>query len=263
MNEQQVLSIESLRMRYNGRYVLNGIDLEVNRGEMIGYIGPNGAGKSTTVKILLGLVEGYVGTVRIFGKDIADGDVEYKRRIGYVPEVAELYEQLTPAEYLTFTGELYGMSYEDADYKAKLLMDCFGMEKSYHSRIASFSKGMRQKVLLISALLHDPDLLFLDEPLSGLDANSVMVLKEILSQLSAKGTTIFYSSHIMDVVEKISSRIVLIAEGRVVADGTFKQLQQQSTEGSLTLEEVFNQLTGFNEHKAIAERFVSIVQEVY
>lgn len=261
MSEKQVLSIEGLRMWYNGRYVLNGIDLEVNRGEMIGYIGPNGAGKSTTVKILLGLVEGYVGTVRIFGKDIADGDAEYKRRIGYVPEVAELYEQLTPAEYLTFIGELYGLSYEDADYKAKQLMDCFGLEKSYHSRIASFSKGMRQKVLLISALLHDPDLLFLDEPLSGLDANSVMVVKEILTQLSAKGTTIFYSSHIMDVVEKISSRIVLIAEGRVMADGTFRQLQQQSMEGSL--EEVFNQLTGFNEHRAIAERFVSIVQEVY
>ncbi|WP_315793984.1 ABC transporter ATP-binding protein [Paenibacillus sp. BIC5C1] len=261
MSEKQVLSIEGLRMRYNGRYVLNGIDLEVNRGEMIGYIGPNGAGKSTTVKILLGLVEGYVGTVRIFGKDIADGDAEYKRRIGYVPEVAELYEQLTPAEYLTFIGELYGLSYEDADYKAKQLMDCFGLEKSYHSRIASFSKGMRQKVLLISALLHDPDLLFLDEPLSGLDANSVMVVKEILTQLSAKGTTIFYSSHIMDVVEKISSRIVLIAEGHVMADGTFRQLQQQSMEG--TLEEVFNQLTGFNEHRAIAERFVSIVQEVY
>ena len=127
---------------------------------MIGYIGPNGAGKSTTVKILLGLVEGYVGKVCIFGKDIADGDTEYKRRIGYVPEVAELYEQLTPAEYLTFIGELYGLSYEDADYKAKQLMDCFGLEKSYRSRIASFSKGMRQKVLLISALLHDPDLLF-------------------------------------------------------------------------------------------------------
>ncbi|WP_336782402.1 ABC transporter ATP-binding protein [Paenibacillus illinoisensis] len=261
MNEEQVLSIEGLRMRYNGRYVLNGIDLEVKRGEMIGYIGPNGAGKSTTVKILLGLVEGYVGKVCIFGKDIADGDTEYKRRIGYVPEIAELYEQLTPAEYLTFIGELYGLSYADADYKAKQLMECFGLEKSYHSRIASFSKGMRQKVLLISALLHDPDLLFLDEPLSGLDANSVMVVKEILSQLSAKGTTIFYSSHIMDVVEKISSRIILITEGRVMADGTFRQLQQQSMEG--TLEEVFNQLTGFNEHKAIAERFVSIVQEVY
>ncbi|PYE44237.1 ABC transporter ATP-binding protein [Paenibacillus barcinonensis] len=260
MNEQHVLSVEDLRMKYNGRYVLNGIDLEVKRGEMIGYIGPNGAGKSTTVKILLGLIEGYTGDVRIFGQNIADGDVEYKRRIGYVPEVAELYEQLTPAEYLTFIGELYGLSYEDADYKAKRLMDCFGLEKSYHSRIASFSKGMRQKVLLISALLHDPDLLFLDEPLSGLDANSVMVVKEILSQLSAKGTTIFYSSHIMDVVEKISSRIVLIAEGRVVADGTFKQLQEQSMEGSL--EEVFNELTGFNEHRAIAERFVSIVQEV-
>ncbi|MBB6019711.1 ABC-type multidrug transport system ATPase subunit [Paenibacillus sp. JGP012] len=128
MTEQHVLSIEGLRMRYNGRYVLNGIDLEVKRGEMIGYIGPNGAGKSTTVKILLGLVEGYIGEVRIFGRNIADGDVEYKRRIGYVPEVAELYEQLTPAEYLTFIGELYGLSYEDADYKAKRLMDCFGLE---------------------------------------------------------------------------------------------------------------------------------------
>lgn len=260
MNEQQVLSIEGLRMRYAGRYVLNGIDLEVNRGEMIGYIGPNGAGKSTTVKIMLGLVQGFSGKVRIFGQDIEDGNVEYKRRIGYVPEVADLYEQLTPAEYLTFTGELYGIQYEEADYKAKRLMDCFGLEKSYHSRISSFSKGMRQKVLLISALLHDPALLFLDEPLSGLDANSVMVFKEIMAQLSAKGTTIFYSSHIMDVVEKISSRIVLIQEGRVMADGTFRELQQQSKEGSL--EEVFNQLTGFNEHRQIAERFVSIVQEV-
>ncbi|MEK3781603.1 ABC transporter ATP-binding protein [Paenibacillus sp. FSL R5-0810] len=259
MSTEEVLSIQDLRMKYDGRYVLNGIDLHVRRGEMIGYIGPNGAGKSTTVKIMLGLVEGYTGTVRIFGQDIADGSVEYKRRIGYVPEVAELYDQLTPAEYLTFTGELYGLSYEEAYEKAGSLMECFDLGKVYHSRIATFSKGMRQKVLLISSLLHDPDLLFLDEPLSGLDANSVMVVKEILAKLSAAGTTIFYSSHIMDVVEKISSRIVLLADSRVVADGTFKELQQQSQEGSL--EEVFNQLTGFHNHGAIADRFVSIIRE--
>lgn len=259
MSENEVLSIQDLRMKYDNRYVLNGIDLEVRRGEMIGYIGPNGAGKSTTVKIMLGLVEGYTGTVRIFGQDISDGNIDYKRRIGYVPEVAELYDQLTAAEYLTFIGELYGLTYDAADYKAKQLMECFDMEKAYHSRIATFSKGMRQKVLLISSLLHDPDLLFLDEPLSGLDANSVMVVKEVLAQLSAQGKTIFYSSHIMDVVEKISSRIILLADSRVVADGTFKELQQHSHEGSL--EEVFNQLTGFHDHARIAERFVSIVRE--
>lgn len=255
----EVLSIRDLRMKFNQRYVLNGIDLDVREGEMIGYIGPNGAGKSTTVKILLGLTKGYMGTVRVFGEDIDAGSYEYKRRIGYVPEVAELYDQLTASEYLTFTGELYGLSADDADSKARQLMECFELEKVYHSRIATFSKGMRQKVLLISSLLHDPDLLFLDEPLSGLDANSVMVVKEILALLSAQGKTIFYSSHIMDVVEKISSRIILLADGRIAADGTFQELQQQSSEG--TLEEVFNQLTGFHEHASIAQRFVSIVRE--
>ncbi|GAB6929677.1 ABC transporter ATP-binding protein [Paenibacillus sp. JCM 10914] len=259
MSLDEVLSIKDLRMKYDQRYVLNGIDLEVRRGEMIGYIGPNGAGKSTTVKIMLGLIEGYTGTVKIFGQDISDGNVEYKRRIGYVPEVAELYDQLTAAEYLTFMGELYGLTYDQADYKASQLMECFDMGKVYHSRIATFSKGMRQKVMLISSLLHDPDLLFLDEPLSGLDANSVMVVKDILAKLSAQGKTIFYSSHIMEVVERISSRIVLIADSRLVADGTFRELQQMSHEGSL--EEVFNQLTGFHEHERIAERFVSIVRE--
>ena len=135
----------------------------------------------------------------------------------------------------------------------------FGMEKVLHSRISSFSKGMKQKVLIISSLLHDPDLLFWDEPLSGLDANSMMIIKEILIQLANQGKTIFYSSHIMDVVEKISSRIILLAEGRVIADGTFEELQNQSKEGSL--EQIFNQLTGFNEHKSIAEKFVEKVNE--
>ncbi len=152
------------------------------------------------------------------------------------------------------------MDVKKANEKAQNLMKVFGMEEVYHSRIASFSKRMRQKVLIISSLLHNPELLFLDEPLSGLDANSVMVLKEILSIMAAKGKTIFYSSHIMDVVEKISNRIILINDGKIVADGSFMDLKEQNKEG--TLEQIFNQLTGFNEHKAIAEEFVSIVQEV-
>ncbi|MGE8203172.1 ABC transporter ATP-binding protein [Heyndrickxia sp. NPDC080065] len=257
---EEILTIKDLRKNYGSKEVLQGIDLHVSRGEIIGYIGPNGAGKSTTVKIILGIEEGYTGEVKLFGNDISDGKIEYKKRIGYVPEIAEVYDNLTGHEYLTFIGELYGMEFEFVDYKAKRLMELFGVGEVYHARISSYSKGMRQKLLIISSLLHNPEILFLDEPINGLDANSVMIFKEILGQLAGQGKTIFYSSHIMDVVEKISSRIILLNGGKIVADGSFADLQNQNKEG--TLEEIFNQLTGFHEHKEIGERFVSIVQEV-
>lgn len=258
-NEEVVLRIKDLEKHYGMKNVLKGIDLTVYRGQIIGYIGPNGAGKSTTIKILLGLEGDYYGKVEVFGEEVTEKNIDYKRRIGYVPEIAELYDNLTASEYLTFVGELYGMDVRTADEKAQKLMKVFGLEEVYHSRIASYSKGMRQKVLIISSLLHNPDLLFLDEPLSGLDANSVMVFKEILAILAAQGKTIFYSSHIMDVVEKISNRIILINDGKIVADGSFNELKEQIKEG--TLEQIFNQLTGFNEYKGLAEEFVSVVEE--
>jgi ABC-2 type transport system ATP-binding protein len=136
----------------------------------------------------------------------------------------------------------------------------FGIENVYNSRMTSYSKGMKQKVLIISSLLHNPDILFWDEPLSGLDANSVMIVKEILSELASQGKTIFYSSHIMDVVEKISNRIILIKDGQIIADGSFEKLKENSKEGSL--EGVFNDLTGFNGQKDIAKDFVSTIEEV-
>lgn len=245
---------------FGTKKVLKGIDLDVYSGQIIGYIGPNGAGKSTTVKIMLGLIEQYTGEVKIFGQNISSGNVEYKKRIGYVPETAEIYDSLTGREYLTFIGELYGLDYNVADEKAERLMELFSLKDVYNSRISSYSKGMRQKVVIISSLLNNPDILFLDEPLSGMDANSVMVFKEVLAELASQGKTIFYSSHIMEIVEKISSRIVLINDGQVVADGSFDELKEKSMEGSL--EEIFNELTGFNEHKEIAEEIVSIVQGV-
>lgn len=259
-SKEPVITLRDMNMSYGDKQVLKGINLDVYKGQIIGYIGPNGAGKSTTVKIMLGLVQQYKGKVSIFGQDISNGDVEYKRKIGYVPETAEIYDNLTAREYLTFIGQLYGLCYEDVDKKAMGLMKIFGIDRVYDARINSYSKGMKQKVLIISSLLHNPDILFLDEPLSGLDANSVMVVKEVLSELASQGKTIFYSSHIMDVVEKISNRIVLINDGQIVADGSFEELKDKCKEGSL--EEIFNQLTGFNEHKKIAEEFVSIVQEV-
>ncbi|WP_027625062.1 ABC transporter ATP-binding protein [Clostridium lundense] len=258
LTNEPIITMRDLKMSFGDKQVLKGINLDVYKGQIIGYIGPNGAGKSTTVKIMLGLIGGYTGEVSILGKPINDEDVEYKRKIGYVPETADIYDNLTAKEYLTFIGELYGLDYNDVDNKAKNLMTMFGIEQVYNSKISSYSKGMKQKVLLISSLIHNPDILFLDEPLSGLDANSVMIVKEILAELAGEGKTIFYSSHIMDVVEKISNRIVLLSDGQIVADGSFDDLKHQCQEG--TLEQIFNQLTGFNKYKEIAEEFVSIVQ---
>ncbi|WP_432404675.1 ABC transporter ATP-binding protein [Wukongibacter sp. M2B1] len=262
MDKNPVIEINDLRMSYgkDGKDILKGINIKVYPGEIIGYIGPNGAGKSTTVKILLGILNEFRGEVKIFGKNILEDNVQYKRKIGYVPETAEIYDNLTAHEYLGFLGEIYGMDIEEIDDKAKKMMTLFNIEGSYNSRISSYSKGMKQKLLIIASLIHNPDILFLDEPLSGLDANSVMILKEILSQLADQGKTIFYSSHIMEVVEKISDRILLLNDGQVVADGSFEELKEMSKEGSL--EGIFNQLTGFNQHKDIANQFINILKEV-
>lgn len=257
MDQEKVISLTGLTMRYPGKQVLNGIDLDVYRGQIIGYIGPNGAGKSTTLKIMLGLIQNYEGTVEIFGEDLTGLDESYKKRIGYVPENAEIYDNLTANEYLTFIGELYGLDHEMAEDRGRQLMRVMGLEDVVHARISSFSKGMKQKVLIISSMLHDPDILFLDEPLSGLDANSVMIIKDILELLAANGKTIFYSSHIMDVVEKISNRIILLYDGKIAADGSFDSLKEQSEAGSL--EAIFNQLTGFDEHQQTAKQFVDLV----
>lgn len=257
---EEILTITNLTKSYGSKEILKGINLHVSRGEIIGYIGPNGAGKSTTVKIILGIEGDYGGEIKLFGENIGKDSIEYRRRIGYVPEIADVYDHLTGYEYLAFIGQLYGLEFEVAADKSKSLMELFGVGEAYHSRISSYSKGMRQKLLIIASLIHNPDLLFLDEPINGLDANSVMIFKEILIQLAAQGKTIFYSSHIMDVVEKISSRIILLNDGKIAADGTFAQLQADNTEG--TLEKIFNQLTGFHDHQEIGEKFVSIVQEV-
>jgi ABC-2 type transport system ATP-binding protein len=254
-----IISIKNLRMRYGNKAVLNGINLEIPRGQIIGYIGTNGAGKSTTIKIMLGILEGYEGTVEIFGQDISNGSIEYKKKIGYVPELADIYENLTAFEYISFLGGIYELDQEKLIDRVTKLMNLFGIDAMY-SRISSYSKGMKQKLLIICSLIHNPDILFFDEPLSGLDANSVMVFKEVMSNLAKAGKTIFYSSHIMDVVEKVSDRILLLNDGQIVADGSFEELNNNQKEGSL--EEIFNDLTGFNEHGNIAKEFVSLVEEV-
>jgi ABC-2 type transport system ATP-binding protein len=260
MCNNNVLELINLKKSFGDKEVLKGINLQVNRGSIIGYIGPNGVGKSTTVKLIMGLVTGYTGEIKVFGEEVSIGDGSYKKKIGYVPEVPEIYDSLTGREYLTFIAQLYGIDYNKSDNKAKELMNILGILDAYEKRISSYSKGMKQKLILISSLLHNPEILFLDEPLSGLDANSVMIIKEILAHLAKDGKTIFYSSHIMEVVEKISDRIILINNGEIIADGNFEELKNNYKESSL--ESIFNELTGFHQYKELAENFISIVNEV-
>src|SRR5450759_1973428 len=196
MDSQTIVSIRNLKKNYGKKEVLKGINLEITSGQIIGYIGPNGAGKSTTVKILCGLISEFDGEVEIFGKLLGSKTLEIKKQIGYIPENAVLYEALTPMEFMEFIGEMRGLNSEQTRKKAEALMSIFEMKPNINQRIATFSKGMRQKVLICSSLLHNPDLIFMDEPLSGLDANSVIMVKEMLIHLAREGKTIFYSSHI-------------------------------------------------------------------
>ncbi|MCH4890018.1 ABC transporter ATP-binding protein [Acidaminobacter sp. JC074] len=251
-----IIKTENLVMGYSqDKKVLNGIDMEIYPGEIIGYIGPNGAGKSTTIKILLGLLSYEEGKIEVFGEQLDPKAYQYKSRIGYVPESAALYESLTGREYLEFVGAMFSLSEEVIEKKSYDMCEVFDIHKHLDERIGSYSKGMKQKLLIVSSMLHNPDLLILDEPLNGMDANSVMIFKEVLSKLAANGKTILYSSHIMDVVEKISDRILLINEGKIVANGKFEDLVKRSDMDSL--ESLFNEITGFDEYKELADNFVS------
>ena len=248
-----VITIQHLQKYYGAVHVLKGIDLTVSAGQVVGYIGPNGAGKSTTLKILIGMIPDYTGEVSVLGYDVRTQSMEVKRRVGYVPENAALYDLLTPIEYLHFIGQLYNLDRTAIQKKALELLRLFQLDTYADARMTTFSKGMRQKVLLISGLLHNPDIIFLDEPLSGLDANAVVLMKEIIRQLADSGKTIFYSSHIMDVVEKISDRIIIINQGQIIADGTFAELQHQRPE---SLEQLFAELTGSEGQSSVAGEFV-------
>ena len=252
---EEVLRLEHVNKSYVSKDVLKDINFHVNAGEIIGYIGSNGAGKSTTIKIILGLIDDYEGDVYIYGEKIK-GKKEYKKRIGYVPEITDMYDNLTAREYISFIGMLYGINSDAAVNKAVEMMKVFSIDNAIDGRIHTYSKGMRQKLSIITAMLHNPDILFMDEPLSGIDANSVLVFKEILKNLKAEGKTIFYSSHILEVVEKLSDRILLIDKGRIVLDGTVEEVKNQQTDSSL--ETIFNDVTGFHEHEELAKKYVSV-----
>lgn len=233
--------VEHLRFGYGRTEVLHDLSFFIRRGEVTGLLGPNGAGKSTTIKILTGILEPAHGRVVVEGLDIPADAVRLKSRLGYVPEAAELYETLTAREFLELCGRLHEI--EEGALAARIddMLDAFGLADRANGDLRSFSKGMRQKVLIAAALVHNPSVIFLDEPLTGLDVESAVLVKTLLASLAAEGRTVVYSSHVLDVVERVCARVLIIDKGTLIADGSPDELKAR-TQGS-SLEAVFRDLT--------------------
>lgn len=250
-----MLDVEHLTKRYGGVTAVNDVSFRVRPGEVLGYLGPNGSGKSTTVKMITGLMPPTSGRITFFGDDIADDLIAYKAQVGYVPEEAHVYTYLTAPEYLRLTGRLRGIAEGVLERKITQFLDIFGLDADYHAPLTAFSKGMRQKVLLSAALLHNPKIVVLDEPVSGLDVSTALVLRGVVESLATDGRIIFYSSHELDTVERISSRVIILSHGRVVADDSVAKLRELMHAPSL--ESVFSQLAVQEDLGRVADRVIS------
>lgn len=252
-----MIRIQDISKIYGETQVLHRLSFEIPAGQVCGYLGPNGAGKSTTVKILTGILKPTEGVAEVAGFDVALQPLEVKKRIGYVPETGTMYQLLSVMEYLTLVGTLHSMPPAEIHRRGIQMLQLFCIGDSANSRIDTLSKGMRQKVVLSAALIHDPEVLLFDEPLSGLDANAARTVKEIVRGLADRGKTVLYCSHVLDVVERLCDRVIILDQGRIVADGSPKELMSATHRESL--ETVFRALTSDENQEKTAERFVDVV----
>jgi ABC-2 type transport system ATP-binding protein len=237
-----VIQIERLCKSYGTKPAVIDLDLDVQPGQILGFLGPNGAGKTTTLKVLTGLLPADRGRARIAGFDVALHPLDAKARLGYVPESPKLYESLTADAFLDIMGALYHLDPATSRKRRDELLELFGLADARHQWLRQFSKGMKQKVVIAAALIHRPEVLILDEPFDGIDANTALVMKSLLREMAAQGKAILFSSHILDVVERICTRVCIITEGRKVAEGAPAEILSQSQTTSLG--EAFGQLTG-------------------
>lgn len=253
-----MLELKGITKKYRIIPAVNNVSFSVKQGEILGYLGPNGAGKTTTIKMLTGLLDPTDGSIYFQGKNIKKNLYEYKARIGYVPEEPEIYPHLSAYDYLLMVGRLRHIPEKKLKEKIENLMEVFKLSLDMHSSISTFSKGMVQKVLLCSALLHNPDILFLDEPLSGLDVETSLIIKDLVKKLSLEGKIIFYCSHILEVVEKICSRVIIIHKGQIAADDSVENLRKLMSLPSL--EQIFSQLVVQEDSESIAQNIVEIIK---
>jgi len=233
------------------------VTFRLEPGQVLGYLGPNGSGKSTTVKVLTGLLQPTHGQVLFEGKDIQSDLVSYRKRLGYVPEEANLYPFLTGEEYLEMIGTLRGMSPTRMKTKIGSLVELFSLYPHRHVSLGAYSKGMRQRILLIASLMDNPDVLILDEPLSGLDVTSVLIFKNLIKAFSARGKAVFYCSHILEVVEKVCSQLLILRKGQVIAYGSTEEVRQRI--GQSSLERIFLQLVEDKDITQVANEIVDVV----
>jgi len=255
-----VLELKNLYRSFRTIPAIEDVSFKVGPGEIVGFLGPNGAGKSTTVKIITGMLRPNEGRVLFEGKDIAKDMVAFRSVVGYVPEEAHLYSYLSGLEYLELVGRLSGLEESLIEAKATGLLRLLNLESWQYSPISSYSKGMRQRVLIAAALLHDPKLLIFDEPLSGLDVVSARLFKDLLELLAAQGKAILYISHVLEVVEQVCNRVIVIAKGRVLADARPADLTNLMSLPNL--ESVFAQLVQQQDTRSVAQEIVEVMQIV-
>lgn len=241
MDHTPALAVTSLSKHF-GRPAVDGLDLTVRRGELYALLGPNGAGKTTTLRMVAGLLAPDAGRIDVLGIDLARSPAEAKRRMAYLPDDPMLYGKLTPVEYLEFVAGLWGVDAGTAEPRARRLLAWLDLERHAHELTEGFSRGMKQKLALAGALIHQPELLILDEPLTGLDAGAARQVKDLLLSHVGEGGTVILTTHILEVAERLAQRIGIIQHGRLIAEGTLDQLRER-TPGA-TLEDLFLQLTG-------------------
>ena len=232
------LVINDLEKHYT-KPAVNGLSLTINRGEFYALLGPNGAGKTTTLRMVAGLLKPDSGTISVCGIDALKNPIDAKRVVAWVPDEPLIYDKLDPMEYLEFVAGLWAMDATKAERQARELIAMLGLESQASTRCQGLSKGMRQKVALAGALIHDPELIILDEPLTGLDAGSARQVKAVLKDRVAAGTTVIMTTHILEVAERMAERIGVIANGRLIAEGTLAELSLQSGQAGTNLEEIF------------------------
>ena len=226
---------------YDRTEVLHQVSFTLRKGEIVGLLGPNGAGKSTTIKLITGILVPTAGFITVAGLPLPEKAIDVKQIIGYVPETAVLFDSLTGQEFLELSGRLHNVPEDTLQNRIRDILETFGLTSDRVARLDAYSKGMRQKILIAAALLHNPDIILLDEPLSGLDVNAAILIKDLLAALAADGKTILYSSHVLDVVERICDRVLIIHKGSLIADGSADSLKASTHEA--TLEDVFRNLT--------------------
>jgi ABC-2 type transport system ATP-binding protein len=246
------IAVQGLGKQFGRHWAVSDLGFTVEAGEIVGFLGPNGAGKTTTLRMLTGLLRPTTGTALVAGYDVVRQPIEVKRRIGYVPDGPFLYPKLTGREFLDFIADLYRVDRGAAPRRAQELLSLFDLEGAANDLIEGYSHGMRQKLALAATLLHEPRVLFLDEPISGLDPRAARVVKDLLLGLVAQGRTVFFSTHILEIAEHLCDRVGIIDRGRLVAIGSLEELRRQARTGAASLEEIFLQVTGGAESRELA-----------